>query len=63
MGLEKHAAPLYNHDLEEKVTERTAALSVAKNELEETIEELLKARDAAEEANRAKSQFSANGAL
>jgi hypothetical protein len=43
--------------LEEKVTERTAALSVAKNEPEETIEELLKARDAAEEANRAKSQI------
>lgn len=50
----------YSLDLEEKVTQRTDALSTAKVELENTVTDLLQARDAAEKANRAKSQFLAN---
>lgn len=50
----------YSQDLEEKVSERTDALSVAKNKLEASVEDLLRARNAAEDANRAKSQFLAN---
>ncbi len=50
----------YSFDLEAKVTERTDALSAAKLELEKTVTDLLQARDAAENANRAKSQFLAN---
>ncbi len=50
----------YSLDLEEKVGQRTEALSVAKAELENTVADLLQARDAAEAANRAKSQFLAN---
>lgn len=50
----------YSQGLEQKVAERTDALSAAKDELEKTVEDLLKAKDVAEEANRAKSQFLAN---
>ncbi|TKB25518.1 response regulator [Desulfopila sp. IMCC35006] len=50
----------YSLDLEEKVAQRTEALSIAKVELENTVADLLQARDAAEDANRAKSQFLAN---
>ncbi|MFT5699088.1 MAG: two-component system sensor histidine kinase/response regulator [Desulforhopalus sp.] len=50
----------YSQDLEEKVAQRTDALSAAKTDLEESVEDLMRARDAAEEANRAKSQFLAN---
>ncbi|TKB06454.1 response regulator [Desulforhopalus sp. IMCC35007] len=50
----------YSQDLEEKVAQRTDALTFAKKELEASVEDLLKARDVAEEANRAKSQFLAN---
>jgi signal transduction histidine kinase/CheY-like chemotaxis protein len=50
----------YSQDLEEKVAQRTDALTIAKKELEASVEDLLKARDVAEEANRAKSQFLAN---
>ena len=50
----------HSQDLEIKVAERTDALSAAKSELEVSVVDLRKARDIAEDANRAKSQFLAN---
>lgn len=50
----------YSSGLEKMVAQRTDALSAAKAELENTVIDLLHARDAAEDANRAKSQFLAN---
>lgn len=43
--------------LEDKIASRTAELSRANNELEQTVVDLRKAKEAAESANRAKSQF------
>ena len=51
---------MYSADLEKRVKLRTADLSLAKNELEAMVVTLEKARETAEEANRAKSQFLAN---
>ncbi len=51
---------IYSADLEKRVQLRTADLSSAKNELESMVVSLEAARDAAEEANLAKSQFLAN---
>jgi two-component system, sensor histidine kinase and response regulator len=50
----------YRKGLEEKVEIRTVELSIANQDLKDTIEELSHARDAAEAASRAKSQFLAN---
>ena len=50
----------YSADLEKRVELRTADLSAAKNELEAMVVSLEAAKDAAEEASRAKSQFLAN---
>ena len=49
-----------SQDLEKKVVARTEDLSQAKMDLEKNIKDLLKAKDAAEAANKAKSQFLAN---
>jgi len=49
-----------NEGLERRVEERTAQLEETVGELERAGEELKKARDAAESANRAKSDFLAN---
>ncbi len=49
-----------DEDLEKRVKLRTADLSQAKNELEEMVISLETAKEAAEDANRAKSQFLAN---
>ncbi|WP_458774001.1 response regulator [Desulforhopalus sp. 52FAK] len=53
---------LRNHsqDLEYQVAARTEALSLAKRELEKSVDELVLAKEVAEDANRAKSQFLAN---
>jgi signal transduction histidine kinase/CheY-like chemotaxis protein/HPt (histidine-containing phosphotransfer) domain-containing protein len=50
----------YSADLEKRVKLRTADLSNAKNELEEMVISLETAKEAAEQASRAKSQFLAN---
>ncbi len=50
----------YSSDLEIMIAERTVDLSRAKAELEATVESLEKAKAAAEEASRLKSQFLAN---
>ena len=50
----------YSADLEKRVELRTADLSSAKNELEAMVVSLEAAKEAAEEASRAKSQFLAN---
>ena len=50
----------YSIDLEIKVEARTADLTRAKNDLEEAVIHLEKAKAAAEEASRVKSQFLAN---
>jgi len=50
----------YSANLESMVDERTKDLSHAKNELEAMVINLKKAKDAAEEASRVKSQFLAN---
>ncbi|MRR54631.1 MAG: response regulator [Deltaproteobacteria bacterium] len=50
----------YNEELEEKVTARTAELSRTNAKLSGMIIDLRKAKDAAEAANKAKSQFLAN---
>jgi two-component system sensor histidine kinase/response regulator len=50
----------YREQLEQQVTERTAELSKANQELREAIAETLHAKETAEAANRAKSQFLAN---
>lgn len=50
----------YSADLEKRVKLRTADLSKAKNKLEEMVISLETAKEAAEEASRAKSQFLAN---
>ncbi len=50
----------YNEELEEKVTARTSELSRTNAKLSEMIIDLRKAKDAAEAANKAKSQFLAN---
>ncbi len=47
----------YSQGLEAQVSERTEALSKANAKLESTIEELQTAKERAEEANRAKSDF------
>jgi signal transduction histidine kinase/CheY-like chemotaxis protein len=44
-------------ELERKIAQRTAELAEANQGLEKTVEEMEKARDAAEVANRAKSEF------
>ncbi|MBJ6798986.1 response regulator [Geomonas propionica] len=49
-----------NSDLEEKVTQRTTEISKANLQQKAIIAELKQAKDAAEAANRAKSQFLAN---
>ena len=46
-----------NHSLEQKVEERTAALTAKRTQLEAQAIELMQAREAAESANRAKSAF------
>jgi two-component system sensor histidine kinase/response regulator len=53
--LERH-----REELEEVVTQRTAELSATNQELEETVAELRRAKEAAEAASLAKSQFLAN---
>ena len=50
----------YSTDLEKRVELRTADLSEAKRELETMVASLESAKEAAEDANRAKSQFLAN---
>ncbi len=50
----------YSADLEKRVDLRTADLSSAKNELEAMVVSLEAAKEAAEDASRAKSQFLAN---
>lgn len=50
----------YNEELEEKVAARTSELSRTNTKLSEMIIDLRKAKDAAEAANKAKSQFLAN---
>jgi signal transduction histidine kinase/CheY-like chemotaxis protein len=50
----------YNEELEGTVFMRTEALSEANAQLEQTITDLKKAKEAAEAASRAKSQFLAN---
>ncbi len=50
----------YSADLEKRVELRTADLSSAKNELEAMVVSLESAKEAAEDASRAKSQFLAN---
>ncbi len=50
----------YSSDLKRRVDLRTADLSRAKKELESTVSHLKEAKEAAEEANRVKSQFLAN---
>ncbi|QXE89826.1 response regulator [Geomonas subterranea] len=49
-----------NSDLEEKVAQRTAEITKANLQQKATIAELKQAKEAAEAANRAKSQFLAN---
>jgi len=49
-----------NRTLEQKVLERTAQLEERTNEIQRTNKELIKAKDAAEAANKAKSEFLAN---
>ncbi len=60
--IQKHAEKLkkYREDLEKEVSERTAELSRANLQLEKTVDDLQKAKAAAEGANRAKSEFLAN---
>ncbi len=50
----------HREQLERQVAERMADLSTANQELHEVIDESLRAKEAAEAANRAKSQFLAN---
>ncbi|MBI2355262.1 MAG: response regulator [Deltaproteobacteria bacterium] len=50
----------HREELEEVVARRTAELSAANSELEQTVEELQRAKEAAEAASLAKSQFLAN---
>ena len=50
----------HREQLERQVAERMADLSTANQELREVIDESLRAKEAAEAANRAKSQFLAN---
>ena len=50
----------YRAHLETQVTQRTAELSRANTDLEHTVQELQQSKEAAEAANRAKSQFLAN---
>ena len=50
----------YSTDLEKKVEARTEDLTKTKNDLEEIVIHLEKAKEAAEEASRIKSQFLAN---
>jgi len=50
----------YNEELEDNVALRTAELRDANENLRRTVEELRKAKDAADAANAAKSQFLAN---
>ncbi len=51
---------IYQENLEEAIALRTDGLLRANKALEQTVEELTQARDAAEAAGRAKSQFLAN---
>jgi signal transduction histidine kinase len=50
----------YRESLEEEVVQRTTELSQANQQLEHMVEELKKAKEAAEGASRAKSEFLAN---
>ena len=50
----------HREDLERQVDHRTRELRASNAELEDAVAELAQARDAAEDANRAKSQFLAN---
>ena len=60
--IQQHDAELlrYRAHLETEVTERTAALVRANTDLEQTVHALQQSTEAAEAANRAKSQFVAN---
>ena len=60
--IQQHDAALlrYRAHLETEVTERTAALVQANTDLEHTVRALQQSTEAAEAANRAKSQFLAN---